>query len=129
MLVLADVTTWLEALGITVPILDGAWIPPDPDRIVLVSLAGGPGMLYERAYDRQAVTLRTRGAQRVPSDAEALAAEVDDAVLSVIPPVAVGAGHVNDIDRVSPPRFVAMDKAFRNEFSATYLFTVARPLP
>lgn len=126
MLVVSDVVTWLTSLGLTVPILDGYWVPPDPDRLILVTLAGGPGMLYERAYDRQAITLRTRGAQRQPADAEALASQLDTAILAVVPPTLVGTKHVNDIDRASPPRFALLDKAFRSEFAATYLVTYAR---
>lgn len=126
MLAVADLTAWLPTLGIDTVCQDGYWIPPGPDRVVLVTLAGGPGMLYERAYDRQAVAVRCRGLQRQPADAEALAAQVDAAILAVVPPVQVGSGWVNDIDRVSPPRFTGSDKAFRAEFTATYLLSVAR---
>lgn len=126
MMVVADVTAWLTSLGITTPAADGYWVPPDPDRIILVTLAGGPGLIYERAYDRQALTLRSRGLQRQPTDAEQLAGQVDDAILRAIPPMPVGSKHVNDIDRLSPPRFASMDKAFRSEFTATYLLTFAR---
>lgn len=126
MLAVADLIVWLPTLGITTLVQDGYYVPPGPDRLVLVTLAGGPGMLYERAYDRQAVAIRCRGLQRQPQDAEALAAQVDAAILGALPPVQVGAGHVNDIDRISPPRYAATDKAMRAEFTATYLMTVAR---
>lgn len=126
MIVVADITAWLTSLGLTTPAVDGYWVPPDPDRLILIMLAGGPGLLYERAYDRQAVTLRSRGLQRQPADAEALATQVDDLILSAVPPVTVGSKHVNDIDRLSPPRFASADKALRSEFTATYLLTFAR---
>lgn len=125
MLQVSDVLAWLPTLGITTPAENGYFIPPDPDRLILVTLAGGPGLLYERVYDRVAVAIRTRGLQRQPADAEALAAQVDDTILSVVAPTQVGTVHVNDIDRAAPPRFAGLDKAFRSQFTASYLLTAA----
>ncbi len=127
MLAVADIAALLVSLGVTVPVVDGYWMPPDPDRLVLVSFAGGKGLLYERAYDSQTVQLRCRGLQRQPADAALLAAQVDDAILSIVPPVDVGANHVNNVDRLGgPPRFQLADTGLRAEYVAQYMFDVAR---
>lgn len=123
MLQVTDVESWLVSLGITAPVIDGSWVPPDPDRLVLITLTGGPGLLYERLYDRQTVTVRCRGLQRQSADAGLLAAQVDAAILGALPPVAVGTQHVNDITRGAAPRFASLDKAFRTEMTATYMFS------
>ena len=123
MLSVSDVIAWLPTLGITTPVQDSWWVPPDPDRLVMVTISGGPGPIYERLFDRTAVTVRCRGLQRQPSDTEALAAQVDEAVMGAVAPVMVGKTRVNDIDRAAPPRFAGLDKAFRAEFVAVYLLT------
>lgn len=125
-LTVADIGTWLASLGISVPVDDAYWVPPQPDRMVLVAFTGGHGLVYQRAFDEVYVSLTSRGAQRQPADAKALADEVDTAILGVVPPVSIGTGRVNDIYRTAPPRHVATDKAMRAQYVAVYSLLVAR---
>lgn len=130
MLRTADLKAWLSTQlpGVAVLTLDQS--QPMPDRQVVVELTGGAGTVQERAYDRQSVQVRTRGAQRDRADAEALAAEVDDVMLGAATPVDMGgpgAAHVNSIDRIGgPPAFLSMDESQRTTFACNYMLQVAR---
>ena len=122
MITVADLSAWLVTLGITTPIADAAFVPPSPDRMVLIARAGGPGIVMERTFDRVAFAIRTRGLQRQYADAEGLAAQVDAAILGVVAPVYIGGIFVNDIDRLgAPPHFLQWDTAGRSNFIASYV--------
>lgn len=130
MIPVSAIRQWLKTLGVTTPIADGYYIPPKPDQIVFITIAGGPGTINERVLDRLAFQVHCRGSQHrkldVPDPAEALAAQVDSLILAVVAPVYIGGVFVNDVDRLgSPPRFSGRDLAFRSSFTASYILTYA----
>lgn len=127
MLVLSDLQSWLAILGIEVPVVDGYWVPDEPDQVAMVFLAGGPGLIWERLGDRQAIAIRCRSLQNQPSTGAALAAQVDAAILGAFAPVQIGTQNARDVDRAgAPPRYMGTDRGFRATYQAQYLFTIAR---
>ena len=127
MLKVSDISAWLSALGVAPAPVDSAFlIPPQPGRMIVLALAGGPGDTLERAFDRLALHVECFGLQRQYADGEALATQVDNAILGVTAPIRIGGTFVNDIDRIgAPPRFMGVDKSFRPAFGATYLLQYA----
>ena len=128
MLRAADLAAFLAGLGITTPIVAGPWVPDNlADRLIVLTVTGGPGSSLERLFDTHAFQARCRGAQRNPQDAETLAGQVDDALLNATLPARVGGRHVPRIDRAgSPPAAFARDSAGRDSFVCSYLLTIAR---
>lgn len=127
MITVTQLAAWLTGLGIETPVQPSFFLAPVPVRSVFVTLAGGQGTLNEREMDRVTFAALCRGLSHQYSDAEALAAQVDDAVLSVFCPTQIGGSFVNDIDRVgAPPRFQSWDKGGSTIFICTYQITHAR---
>jgi len=123
-----DLAAFITGLGITTPIVAGPWVPDNlADRLIVLTVTGGPGSSLERLFDTHSFQARCRGTQRNPADAETLAAQVDDALLNVVLPTRVGGRHVPRIDRAgSPPNAFARDSAGRDSFVCSYLLTIAR---
>lgn len=135
MLTVADIATWLTGLGLdpTVPVVDGVYVPPVPNRIVLVQHAAGPGLMMEEIIDQVAIQIRSRGMPHpenpplASADAQQLAGQVDDLILGTVPPVMAGATRIQARDRLgSGPRFQLFDTGFRAEWVCQYLLNVAR---
>lgn len=125
-LTVESVGTWLASLGITVPVVDHYWVPPKPDELVMVAFSGGKGLLFERAYDDRYITLSSRGPSRQPAGGQALAEQVDEAILALDGPQTIGGVHVASIDRTAPPRAASTDKDYRVLYTAVYHLWVAR---
>ena len=124
----AELAAWLTANGVAAAISTDGHIPPKPDRLVVLTLTGGPGEHRERAFDVRSVQVLTRGAQRDPADAEQLAAQVDDVFLGSVPPLLIGQTRVISVLRSGgPPAFVAREPSSgRVTMSCSYLLDCAR---
>jgi hypothetical protein len=117
---------WIESImpaGFDVPIVPGEFIPVVPGRLVILLPTGGPGDFMERAFDRTSFSVHTRGEQLEYASGEALAAQVDQAIMAVQPSqLLIGGVYVNDISRLGgPPRFQGWDEAKRTNFIASYV--------
>jgi hypothetical protein len=122
-----EVKTWLEGLGIAEAFSTDGEVPAMPDRIVVLTLTGGPGERRERSFDVVSVQTLVRGGQRSAADGEALAAAVDNAFMGAVPPVEVGSTRVISIARAGgPPAHVSNDASYRRLFSCSYLLECAR---
>jgi hypothetical protein len=100
--------------------------PPQPDRVILLVLTGGPPPSRERTFDHPTVQVRTRGLQNDQGDAEALAGQVDDAFLGAPEGVLVNGKRVLTINRLSGPAFLSRDGGRRTTLSANYVLEVQR---
>ena len=127
MLTVDAVRSFLVASGITDLIVSGYDETESPDRVVFVTPNGGPGEKRERTFEDVTVQIRCRGAQADPADAQALAAQVDAAMMSPHYPVAVGGLRVVSIVQAGgSPAIVGRDDARRYECSATYVLDAER---
>lgn len=61
----------------------GGRMPDTPNRVIVVSLGGGPGLSYEGLFDTVSFQIACRGAENYLGDAEAIALDVDDVLLNV----------------------------------------------
>ena len=122
-----DVKAWLVANGITDKIDADGHIPTQPDRLVVLTMNGGPGEKRERTFDVLAVQVLCRGKQRDPADAEALARQVDDVFMGATR-ATIGSTYVASITRAGgPPAFTAREpNSGRVSFSCSYLLEAAR---
>ena len=122
-----DVKTWLQGQGVTDAFSTDGHIPPQPDRLVILTMSGGPGEKRERTFDVRSVQVLTRGKQRDPADAEALAAQVDDIFMAAHRPT-IGGSYVSTITRAGGlPSFTGREpNSGRVTFACTYLLEVAR---
>lgn len=122
-----DLKAWLQGHGITDAISTDGDIPTQPDRLIVLSLTGGPGEARERTFDQRTVQVLTRGKQRSPADAEALAAQVDDIFMGATR-ATIGTTYVSTIQRAGgPPTFVAREpNSGRVTISCNYLLECAR---
>lgn len=122
-----DLAAWLQSHGITDHISTDGHIPTQPDRLIVLTLAGGPGEKRERSFDVRSVQVLTRGRQRSPADAEALAAQVDDVFMGATR-ATIGGTYVAGIQRSGgPPAFVSREpNSGRVTLSVNYLLECAR---
>ena len=122
-----DLKAWLQSEGVTEAFSTDGHIPPAPDRLIVLSLTGGPGEKRERTFDVLSVQVLTRGKQRSPSDAEQLAQAVDDVFMGATRPT-IGGTYVATIQRAGgPPTFLAREpNSGRVTMSANYLLEAAR---
>ena len=139
MLRTSDVAPWLTGLsgwpstsGVVVPVLPASFLGVTgyPDRAVFLAPTGGPGELLERAFDEPSYQFRFRGEQGDPQtaydDTEALAAQVDDLLLSLEGTHVVGAHTLGLITRVGGPPAFLLRESQRVHFTGNYLFTASR---
>lgn len=105
----------------------GEPLPSQPDRLVIVSRTGGPGLAREGAFDTPTYQIRWRGAQNDPDDAEALA-DMGDALLLEIPsPCFIAGRYIVKIDRTgSPPTELVRDQGRRTHLTASYAVQLSR---
>lgn len=123
----ADIAAFLASRGVAEKVEFGGGEVEMPDRVVFVNQTGGAGESKERAFERATVQVRCRGAQNDPADAEALADQVDRALMDVAYPVTIGGRHVTSIQWVGgPPALVGRDDARRSELAASYVVEIAR---
>lgn len=122
-----DIKVWLQQQGIAEAYSTDGHVPTQPDRLVVLNMTGGPGEKRERTFDVRSVQVLTRGGQRSPADAEALAAAVDDAFMGATR-ATIGGTYVAQIQRAGgPPAFVAREpNSGRVTMGCTYLLEVAR---
>lgn len=122
-----DVKAWLQDQGIADAFSTDGHIPTQPDRLIVLTLSGGPGEKRERAFDVRSLQVLTRGMQRSPADAEQLAQQVDDVFMGATR-TTIGGSYVATITRAGgPPAFVAREPASgRVTLSCNYLLEVAR---
>ena len=77
-----------------VPVLPGPYIPPMPDRLVIITKAPGSGFLWEGSGEGNLVQIRVRGMQsprdvQSYADAESLASQLDSLIYGANFPITV----------------------------------------
>lgn len=126
----ASVIAWLTSLGWDItqesgaPIFPGPYVPPEPDRCVIVTATPGPGFVLEGDGDAGAFQARVRGGQNDQADAESLAYLLDSLILAASFPVTVGGQviiHVHRLGGTPSPLSGTPDTGDRYEFTTTYL--------
>ena len=148
MLWIGDLATWLqqrwpgEHEGLTVPLPD-EWhrgdeeLPAMPDRVIGLTVSGGPGLEADGLLDTLAFTVLARGRGTLPGDdhtqralsAEALAQAADLAVLADGPHELIGHRTVSRIGRMGgAPSYLRRERS-RTLVSCRYWITVDRPQP
>lgn len=128
MIPVAAFDTWLHALGLdpTVQVygpdqLDG--VDGLADRAVFVTPNGGPGLLLEQLFDVPTYQFLVRGEQGSYGDAEALARDIDNRVVTVALPTEIDGRRCIRVNRVGgPPAYLRRDKGRRSQFTCSYLF-------
>lgn len=129
MLTTRNIEAWLRTRGIAGDVeisVDGD-IPTMPDKVIVLSLGGGPGEKRERTFDVHALQVITRGGQRDPDDAETFAGQVDDIFMGVAAAVSLDGVRVSTITRAGgPPAFLNLDESRRVAYVANYLIEAAR---
>jgi len=117
---------WLSELSLgVIPFTSGEFIPPGPDRLGFLLPTGGKGTSMERLFDDETFSFHIRGRKGSYGDAESLAQTIDQLVMQAVAPVYIGGQFVNDLGRISPPRFQGWDAARRSNFLGVYYFNVA----
>lgn len=131
-LLASDIADFLVAQGFPgVPSLDGK-LPAGPDKVIVCTRTGGPGLSLEGLIDNVSFQLRSRGGQNDPNSAETLAWTVDEMLVPppLSPPLThgmVGSQYVVQVQRVGgPPSFLLLDSARRVHLTCDYIFSVAR---
>jgi hypothetical protein len=107
------------------PILNGPYVPPEPDRCVIATPTPGPGYMNEGATDVGGFQLRVRGSQNDPDAAEADAFAIDALIFAASFPVTLPSGQViTRIGRMGGPPVPLSgtpDDGDRTEFTCSYL--------
>jgi hypothetical protein len=123
------VCDWIASLGwdgrqeLGYPVLPGPYVPPSPDRCVVITNTGGPGFTTEEtATDANNYQVRLRGAPEDPLDAEEAAGQLDLLMVRASFPVQVGGTWLLACNRVgSSPSPLPWDPTDqRTEFTANY---------
>jgi hypothetical protein len=98
---------WIDGLGwddrqeLGFPVLPGPYIPPSPDRLVVITGGSGPGYLTEEpATDGSNFQALIRGAPEDPFGAEAAAQALDDLILRARFPVQVDGTWIVNCTRI-----------------------------
>lgn len=133
MILVGDLGTYLHAIGLdpTVPVFPGALVDLNglSDRALFISPTGGPGLLLEGATDVIGFQFRTRGAQgdaaSAYADAEGLAKQVDDLVVTAAYPTTIGGRTVIRLYRVGGGPAYLSRVSQRASFTCGYLFEIA----
>lgn len=124
----SDIITWLQGLGVTVPLYPGTQVIPQmPDRIGVVTPTSGPGQTLEGLADTTGFQLRVRGAQNNPGDAESTAYDADSRILTSQFPTTVGPVRLVAVRRSGgrpTPLSATPDNGGRTEMVCTYLTTI-----
>jgi hypothetical protein len=98
-----------------------------PDRLVVMTRTGGPGLAFEGIFDAVSFQARVRGAQNDGDDAEQIALAVDSVFIDAKLPVDMGPNRVPRIDRIGGgPAYYTRDSAGRTHFTGNYLLFATR---
>lgn len=113
---------WLTSRGVTTPMRPGPRGYDSPDKLVVVTLQPGAGTLMEDLFDVPAFQLRSRGSVENYADAETLAFELDDLVLSADLPATLEGCYVDAMGRTggAPVALGPPDSGGRFEFVCSY---------
>lgn len=127
----ASVIAWITNLGwdtrqeFGAPIFPGPYVPPEPDRIVVITATPGPGYVLEGSADASAFQARVRGSQNDQADAEALAYLLDSLILGAPFPSVAASGqvivHVHRLGGTPSPLAASPDSGDRYELTCNYL--------
>jgi hypothetical protein len=121
---------WISTLGwdareeVGYPLLPGPYVPPSPDRLVVITGGGGPGYTTEEpATDGASFQARLRGPAEDWLEAEAKAGELDLLVLRARFPVQVDGTWIVHCSRLGngpdPLPYDPTDQ--RGEFTGNYV--------
>lgn len=98
---------WIAGLGwddqqeLGYPLQPGPYVPPSPDRLVVITGGGGPGYLTEEAsIDGSNFQALIRGPAEDPLDAEDAAQRLDEMILRAGFPVQVDGTWIVNCTRV-----------------------------
>lgn len=98
-----------------------------PDRIVFLTLGGGPGLTSEELFDRLFITCRVIGRQEDFTDAETLAWQLDDMFVKIDHNGMIGTAKVLYVVRSGGgPVLLEKDAAGRYHFTCTYVTEAKR---
>lgn len=109
------------------PVVPGPYVPPEPDRLLIITGAGGPGYLTDEAsVDASIFQARVRGAPDDPIGAETAASTLDDMLAAASRtrfPLAIDGTSVNTLYRSgSGPTALPYDPSDRRtEFTCNYV--------
>lgn len=127
----ASVIAWITGLGwdctqeTGAPVFPGPYVPPEPDRLVVITATPGPGYVLEGDADAGAFQARCRGSQNDQVDAEGLAYLLDSLILGASFPVLAADGqaivHVHRLGGTPSPLAANPDSGDRYEFVSSYL--------
>lgn len=133
----SSIVTWIESLGWDItqetgaPLYLGPWVPPEPDRLVVVSPTPGPGYQLEGAADMSAFQALVRGQQggdqslHAQTHAEQMAYALDALIFSARFPAVLPSGHVlmliTRLGGHPSPLGAGPDDADRFTFTCQYL--------
>ncbi|HYK70431.1 MAG TPA: minor capsid protein [Streptosporangiaceae bacterium] len=121
---------WISTLGwddrqeLGFPLVAGPFVPPSPDRLVVITGGGGPGYLTEEAtIDGSNFQVRLRAAPEDPAEGEVAASLLDDLILRASFPVQIDGVTIATCSRVgSGPSPMPWDPADqRVEFTSNYM--------
>jgi hypothetical protein len=121
---------WIAGLGwddrqeLGFPVVPGPYVPPSPDRLVVITGGGGPGYTTEEpATDAASFQAMIRGAANDPLGAEDAAGQLDLAILRARFPVQVDGTWIVSCTRLgSGPTPVPWDPGDeRTSFTSNYV--------
>lgn len=115
---------WDDRDEVGYPLLPGPYVPPSPDRLVVITGGGGPGYTTEEpATDGGTFQARLRGPAEDWLEAEAQAQALDDLILHASFPVQIDGTWVVHCSRLgngpTPLSYDPSDQ--RGEFTTNYL--------
>lgn len=123
--------SWLKA-QVAQPNLEsfpGPELPNTPSKHFVLSWLAGTGLTVENMFDVRGFQLRVVGEQNDYASAEALAWQLDHAIVGAVYPVTIGGMRVLSIGRTGGgPEPMPEDDADRTPFVASYLFEEATGL-
>lgn len=136
-----DLIAWITSLGWDAnqetgcPLYGGPYIPPEPDRLVILTPVGGPGYLNEGATDSGGFQARVRGPQSGDASpfgqaaAEKDAYRLDQLIFAAQFPVVLPSGQVlvkvYRFAGVPSPLTGTPDDGDRWEYTCEYLYEVS----
>lgn len=77
----ADIVGWIKSQGVSTAVVAGPYMPPLPERLVVVTRTSGPGLSTEGALDTTGFQVRTRGSGGYSANGEADAYLIDQLIL------------------------------------------------
>jgi hypothetical protein len=115
---------WDDRQELGYPLVAGPYVPPEPDRLVVITGSGGPGYLTEEAtIDGSNFQVRLRGPAEDPLAAEDAASSLDTLLLRASFPVQIDGEWITTVSRVgSGPSPLPWDPSDqRVEFTSNYM--------